>query len=306
MNALKELSMMIGMTEVKKQVDQIIQFHRVSKLRQQQGLKTTPQSNHMIFTGSPGTGKTTAARLIGKAFAEMGFLRGGDSANPPFVEIHRPDVTSKYAGEAEQTMVSKFKEARGGVLFIDEAYALIEPEGSNHKQGEKVIAVIVQLMEDMRDQVMVIAAGYTSEMEQFLNVNPGLRSRFANTIHFPNYRMPELLKIAKDLCEKNDYLATPNYLEALAKLLLTKISAPDFGNARTVRSLVEQSIRYHSVRMSTIFTPTREDLTSLLDVDIPGANKLNEKEQLLKTINELQQRLLEIELKDILTGKIGG
>lgn len=300
MDALKELASLTGMIEVKKQVDQIIQFHRVSKLREKQGLKSTPHSNHLVFTGAPGTGKSTAARLIGKAFARMGLLRGGNSEDIPFVEVHQSDIASMYAGEAEQTMVKKFKQARGGVLFIDEAYAFIDREDSRNNQGEKVITVVVQLMEDMRDEVMVIAAGYPPEMEQFLNINPGLRSRFANTVHFPNYRMPELLKIARDICQNSDYVASPSFLEALSKILLCKVSAPDFGNARTVRTLVEQAIKQHSVRVSELQFPSREDLTLLLDVDIPKASSIDEKEQLTQAIKEFQQRLLEIEIKEFL------
>jgi stage V sporulation protein K len=299
MDALRELASLTGMVEVKKQVDQIIQFHRISKMREKQGLKTTPHSNHLVFTGAPGTGKTTAARLIGNAFAKMGLLSGGNSKGTPFVEVHQSDIASKYAGEAEKTMVEKFEQARGGVLFIDEAYAFIDREDSSNNQGEKVITVVVQLMEDMRDEVMVIAAGYPSEMEQFLDVNPGLRSRFSNAVHFPNYRMPDLLKIAKDFCQNSDYVASPVYLEALSKILLSKIAAPDFGIARTVRSLVEQSIKQHSVRVSDFQTPSREDLTLLLDVDIPQATAINEKEHLIKQINDFQQRLLEIEIREL-------
>lgn len=300
MDALKELASLTGMLEVKKQVDQIIQFQRVSKMRAKQGLKTTPHSNHMIFTGSPGTGKTTAARLVGKAFAEMGLLRGADPDELPFVEVHQSDITHPHVGQAEKNMVSKFKQARGGVLFIDEAYAFKDSE-SSHKQGDKVITVVVQLMEDMLDEVMVIAAGYSSEMEQFLDVNPGLRSRFANVVHFPNYRMPELLKIAKGICEKSDYVTSAGYLQTLSKVLLSKISDHSFGNARTVRSLVEQSIKQHSVRISELQHPTREDLTLLLDVDIPLASNMSEKDLLVKAIGEFQQRLLEIELKEIIS-----
>lgn len=300
MKALKELASLTGMAEVKKQVDQIVQFQLVSKMRAKQGLKTKPHSNHMAFTGNPGTGKTTAARLIGKAFAEMGFLKGGGSDELPFIEVHQSDVASKYAGEAELTMVKKFEQARGGVLFIDEAYAFIDTD-SSHKQGDKVITVVVQMMEDMRDEVMVIAAGYPKEMEQFLGMNPGLRSRFANIVHFPNYRMPELIKIARDFCIQSDYVASQSFLEALSVALMDRMSHKDFGNARTVRSLVEQAIQKHAMRMSEIPNPARDDLTYLLAADVSLLEyQLDERDYLLKCISDFQQRLLEIELRSFI------
>jgi len=300
MKALKELASLTGMAEVKRQVDQIVQFQLVSKLRANQGLKTKPHSIHMAFTGNPGTGKTTAARLIGQAFAEMGFLKGGDRDELPFVEVHQSDIASKYAGEAEKTMVEKFKQARGGVLFIDEAYAFIDSE-SSHKQGNKVITVVVQMMEDMRDEVMVIAAGYPKEMEQFMGMNPGLRSRFANIVHFPNYRMPELINIAKEFCTQSDYVASKSFLEALSVALMERLSHKDFGNARTVRSLVEQAIQKHAMRMSEIQNPAREDLTNLLATDVSHIDyQLNERDYLLKCISDFQQRLLEVELRSFI------
>lgn len=305
--ALQKLGILPGMLEVKKQVEQIIQFHRVSKLRAQQGLKTQSQSLHMVFTGSPGTGKTTAARLVGEAFAVMGILKSQQkgSTKIPFIEIHHADVTSKFVGDAEKAIKKKFNEARGGVVFIDEAYAFIDG-GSNHKSDDKVVAAIVQLMEDLREEVMVIAAGYSAEMGKFLDSNPGLRSRFSNTVHFPDYSVPDMIRIAQTMLTDRDYRPDNEFLDILAKRLRSEKDKNGFGNARTVRNILEQSIRMQSVRVSQIPSPNREDLSLLtkLDIQIPEQEILSEKEILQKAMQQIQGRLFELELKELTAGKL--
>ncbi|MGM0776933.1 MAG: AAA family ATPase [Bacillota bacterium] len=305
--ALQKLGVLPGMLEVKKQVEQIIQFHRVSKLRAQQGLKTQKQSLHMVFTGSPGTGKTTAARLVGEAFAVMGILKSQQkgSTKIPFIEIHHADVTSKFVGDAEKAIKKKFNEARGGVVFIDEAYAFIDGD-SNHKSDDKVVAAIVQLMEDLREEVMVIAAGYSAEMGKFLDSNPGLRSRFSNTVHFPDYSVPDMIRIAQTMLSDRDYWPDNEFLDLLAKRLWSEKDKNGFGNARTVRNILEQSIRMQSVRVSQIPSPNREDLSLLtkLDIQIPEQEILSEKEILQKAMQQIQGRLFELELKELTAGKL--
>lgn len=305
--ALQQLGILPGMLEIKKQVEQIIQFHRVSKLRAQKGLKSQSQSLHMVFTGSPGTGKTTAARLVGEAFAVMGILKSPQKGNGkiPFIEIHHADVTSKFVGEAEKTIKKKFNEAKGGVVFIDEAYAFIDGE-SAHKSDDKVVAAIVQLMEDLREEVMVIAAGYSAEMGKFLDSNPGLRSRFSNTVHFPDYSVPDMIRIAQTMLSDRDYRPDNEFLDLLAKKLWSEKDKNGFGNARTVRNILEQSIRMQSVRVSQIPSPTREDLSFLtkLDIQIPEQEILSEKEILQKAMQQIQGRLFELELKELTAGKL--
>lgn len=302
--ALQQLGTLPGMLNIKLQVEQIIQFHRISKLRKQKGLKVVPQSLHMIFSGSPGTGKTTAARLVGEAFASMGILKSNDSDRKgvPFVEIHHADVTGSLVGEAEKNIKKKFNQARGGVLFIDEAYALLEGKNSNHKTGEKVIATIVHLMEDLRDEVMVIAAGYQKEMNKFLDFNPGLRSRFANTIEFPDYSVPDMVQIAQTMLKEREYLANQEYLSVLANQLWIEKDKKGFGNARTVRNIIEQSIRLHSVRVAQLPNPNRDDLMILTKKDIQtnGQKLLGEKEILTRALNQIQYRLFEIDLQEII------
>ena len=303
-NALKQLGALPGMLKVKEQVQQIIQFHRISKLRRQHGLKNQPQSNHMIFTGNPGTGKTTAARLIGEAFASLGILKSRYSSDIPFVEIHHADVTSSLVGEAERTIKKKFKEARGGVVFIDEAYAFIDGK-SNHKSDDKVIAAIVQLMEDMREEIMVIAAGYSKEMDQFLDSNPGLRSRFTNIVHFPDYSVPDMVMIAQNMLKEREYQANTEYMSLLANVLWSEKDKKGFGNARTVRNIIEKSIRMHSARVAELMVPSREDLMTLTEMDIlvNELERKTEKEILVKAMEQIQLRLLEYELQEIVSGK---
>lgn len=303
MKPLEKLGQLPGMIDVKKQVEQIIQFNRISKLRASQGLKTESQTLHLVFTGNPGTGKTTAARLIGEAFSSLGILKSNSNREGvPFIEVHHADVTSQFVGAAEKTILEKFKQARGGVLFIDEAYAFTAGK-TEHKSGEKVVAAIVQQMEDLREEVMVIAAGYSKEMNTFLDSNPGLRSRFPNTIAFPDYSVPDMVVIAQKMLKERDYFADNDYLRELANRLWVEKDKKGFGNARTVRNIVEQSIRMHSARVAYMDNPSRQDLMLLTVFDIEKVNEkaLTEKEILLKSLSQIQGRLLEIDLMELLT-----
>jgi len=288
------------MSSVKSQVEQMTQFARISKLRERNGLKAEPHSNHMVFTGNPGTGKTTAARLIGQAFAALGLLKAY-ADNPPFVEVHHADVESEFVGLAEKNIKEKFQEAKGGVLFIDEAYTFLGT--SAHKSSEKVVGAIVQMLEDMGDSVVVIVAGYPEEMEEFLDYNPGLRSRFSNVIHFPDYDTKDLIRIAEYMCSKRDYEMTNEFRERLSQQLKQEKLHPNFGNARTVRNLIEQAIKRQSVRVSCLSNPRRRDLILLTgeDIQLEKKNTPNEKMVLTKTLQRIQDRLQEIEFENLLT-----
>lgn len=296
---LDQLEALPGMANVKSQVEQMVQFARISKLRQQNGLKAEPHSNHMVFTGNPGTGKTTAARLIGKAFAALGLLKS-NAENPPFVEVHHADVESELVGVAEKNIKEKFKQARGGVLFIDEVYTFLGTAA--HKSSEKVVGVIVQMLEDMRDEVIVIVAGYPKEVEEFLDYNPGLRSRFSNVIHFPDYGVKDLVRIAEYLCNERDYKMTAEFRQRLGQQLSEERLLPSFGNARTVRNILEQAIKRQSVRVGHIGNPGRRDLVLLIGEDIQFTKKEihNEKMVLTQTLQKIQDRLQEIEFDDLL------
>lgn len=297
---LDQLGALPGMANIKSQVEQMTQFARISKLREQNGLKAELHSNHMVFTGNPGTGKTTAARLIGQAFAALGLLKS-NTDNPPFVEVHNADITSQYVGMGEQNIKQKFQEANGGVLFIDEAYTLLG--ASEAKTSEKIVGAIVQMLEDMRDNVIVIVAGYPKEMEEFLGYNPGLRSRFSNTIHFPDYEVKDLLSIADYLCNARDYSMTAEFRRQLGQQLKHEKLRPNFGNARTVRNLIEQAIKRQSVRVSRIANPNRRDLVLLKgeDAQFVKTEAPNEKLALTQAIQKIQDRLQEIEFENLLT-----
>lgn len=300
-DALNRLAAMPGMAEVKDQIEQMIQYRRIAELRKQNRLKTRPQSNHMVFTGNPGTGKTTAARLIGKAFIEIGLLKRSKE-EVPFVEVNQSMIAAPHVGESERAINAKFKEARGGVLFIDEAYSFIGK--SDHRTDAKVIAAMVQLIEDMRDEIVVIAAGYPKNMAEFLSFNPGLASRFPTTIHFPDYDVPELIRIAQQMLQEQEYQPAPDYLEALASALWIEKSRPGFGNARTVRNHVERSIRRQAIRVSQLPQPSRKDLATLTAQDLvvsPQGLAGSEREALNKIIRDAQGRLLELDLKAIIS-----
>lgn len=267
-------------------------------------LKSQPQSNHMVFTGNPGTGKTTAARLIGEAFTEIGLLKRSN-ANLPFVEISNSNIAHPHVGGSEKILAAKFREAKGGVVFIDEAYSLIGH--ADHNSDMKNIAAIVQYMEDMRDEVMVIAAGYPKDMAKFMAFNSGLASRFPTTIHFPDYAVPELVKIAQKMLLEQEYQAAPDYLEALASVMWTEKSRPNFGNARTVRNHVERSIRKQAVRVSRMPQPTRKDLALITAADLVYSVqdvKNSEKEMLQETIKAAQTRLFELDVQSLLKQQI--
>lgn len=298
--ALNRLAAMPGMAQVKDQIEQMVQFRRIAELRKQNRLKTRPQTNHMVFTGNPGTGKTTAARLIGEAFAELGLLkRQGEQV--PFVEISNSNIAHPHVGESEQIVGKKFKEAKGGVLFIDEAYSLIG-HGA-HKTDMKVVAAIVQYIEDLRDEVMVIAAGYPKDMAKFISFNPGLASRFPTTVHFPDYNVPDLVRIAQQMILDQEYQAAPDYLDALSSVMWIEKSKPNFGNARSVRNHVERSIRKQSIRVSQIPQPSRKDLATLIAADLvysPDDLHATEREALNQIITEAQGRLLQLDLLSIL------
>jgi stage V sporulation protein K len=284
--ALDQLAGYPGMAAVKSQVEQIIQFHKVAKLRSAHGLKTENLNNHMVFTGNPGTGKTTAARLIGQAFTAMELIKT-QLTKAPFVEIGHADVTSELFGRAEQNVTAKFNQAKGGVLFIDEAYAFI----GEHNANEKLMATIVQLMENMRDEVIVIAAGYPKEMEDFLNFNPGLRSRFSNIVHFPDYTAKELVQIAQHMADAKDYKLDKEYQERLAGRMELERRAPKFGNARTVRNLIEQSIKMQSVRISRIPQPTKADLQWIKAEDLPNKHSNQQIENALVDLLGLSEKM---------------
>lgn len=232
---LDELNELIGLKEVKGAVKGIVDYLQLQCKRKEMGLKNEDIAANMIFTGNPGTGKTTVARLFGRLFRELGILKKGQ-----LVEVTREDLVGEYIGQTSSKALEKIKEAYGGILFIDEAYTLAQ--GGENDFGKEALAVLIKEMEDNRDKLMVIMAGYSSEMENLLNLNPGLKSRIGFSIEFPDYTPEELLQIFKGYCRNNDYMLS----RAAEKVLMDKLQEmysqrdKSFGNARLARQFFEK------------------------------------------------------------------
>lgn len=261
--ALTELEQLIGLKSVKKLIYEIQAFVEIQKRRQQEKLVTDPLVLHMVFKGNPGTGKTTVARIIGKIFRAMGVLQKGH-----IIEVERADLVGEYIGHTAQKTRDQLKKATGGILFIDEAYSLAR--GGEKDFGKESIDCLCKFMEDNKDDIVLILAGYRYEMESFLNVNPGLHSRFPIHIDFPDYSIQELLEIARIILNKRQYRLSPMAEKELTKL----ITAPDLGNAdnlgnaRMVRNLIEKSIRRQAVRLVRKSMFSREDLMTIQPEDL--------------------------------------
>ncbi|MGB9904094.1 MAG: stage V sporulation protein K [Desulfotomaculales bacterium] len=259
---LGELDSLIGLREIKKLIREIYAYVEIQKRRQREKLLSEPQVWHMIFKGNPGTGKTTVARIIGRLFKEMGVLPKGH-----LVEVERADLVGEYIGHTAQKTREQLKRALGGVLFIDEAYSLAR--GGNRDFGKEAIDVLVKGMEDNKDNLVLILAGYREEMDWFIETNPGLRSRFPIHLSFPDYSTEELLAIADLMLAKRQYVLSPAAREEL-RLVLEKEAASHRhnGNARLVRNFIEKSIRQQALRLLDKREVTRQDLMTISREDI--------------------------------------
>ncbi|MFG3100922.1 right-handed parallel beta-helix repeat-containing protein [Streptomyces sp. NPDC048182] len=260
---LGELDALVGLDSVKREVRALTDMIEVGRRRQKAGLKAASVKRHLVFTGSPGTGKTTVARLYGEILAALGVLEKGH-----LVEVSRVDLVGEHIGSTAIRTQEAFQRARGGVLFIDEAYAL-SPEDAGRDFGKEAIDTLVKLMEDQRDAVVVIVAGYTAEMERFLSANPGVASRFSRTITFGDYGPGELLRIVEQQAEEHEYRLAPGAAEALAEYFTKLPKGPAFGNGRTARQTFEAMVERHASRVAQLPDPTTDDLTLLFAEDLP-------------------------------------
>ncbi|MFD9459917.1 right-handed parallel beta-helix repeat-containing protein [Streptomyces sp. NPDC060027] len=260
---LGELDTLVGLENVKREVRALTDMIEVGRRRQQAGLKAASARRHLVFTGSPGTGKTTVARLYGEILASLGVLEKGH-----LVEVSRVDLVGEHIGSTAIRTQEAFDRARGGVLFIDEAYAL-SPEDSGRDFGREAIDTLVKLMEDHREAVVVIVAGYTAEMERFLSVNPGVASRFSRTITFNDYLPDELLRIVEQQAEEHEYRLGPGAAEALLKYFTAIPKGAAFGNGRTARQTFEAMVERHAGRVAQLDEPSTDDLTLLYSEDLP-------------------------------------
>ena len=260
---IAELDGLIGLDSVKQEVRTMSNFIKVQLSRQQQGLKATLVSYHCVFTGNPGTGKTTVARILAGIYKELGVLKKGH-----LVETDRSGLVAEYVGQTAVKTNKVIDSALDGVLFIDEAYSLVT--GSSNDYGNEAIATLLKRMEDDRDRLIVILAGYGNEMKQFIDSNPGLQSRFNRYIHFPDYNADELLQIFARYAQKNDYDISTEAQEKLKSLLEDAVTHNDenFGNGRFVRNLFEKTLERQANRLSTIERPTLSQLKEILPEDI--------------------------------------
>jgi hypothetical protein len=262
-DVLGELDALVGLDSVKREVRALTDMIEVGRRRQQAGLKAASVKRHLVFTGSPGTGKTTVARLYGEILAALGVLERGH-----LVEVSRVDLVGEHIGSTAIRTQECFERARGGVLFIDEAYAL-SPEDGGRDFGREAIDTLVKLMEDHRESVVVIVAGYTAEMERFLSANPGVASRFSRTIRFGDYSPEELLRIVEQQAAEHEYRLGDGAAEALLKHFTVLPKGPGFGNGRTARQTFEAMLERHAGRVARIAEPDTDDLTVLVPGDLP-------------------------------------
>lgn len=246
---LSQLQSLIGLTAVKQSVQEIASIARVSLLQAKAGVKFPKITRHLVFTGDPGTGKTTVARLLGEIYKELSILSMGH-----FVEVGRVDLIAEYLGQTARKTESVVQSALGGVLFIDEAYSLV-PDGQTDMYGQEAISTLLKMMEDYRDDLVVIVAGYREDMQRFIGSNPGLKSRFSKSIHFENYSANELTDIFKVNCDQHDYLIPGETLENIANLFrLFDGRIGELGNGRFVRNVFDRCIAKQCVRLSMLST----------------------------------------------------
>ncbi len=268
-DSLKELEQLAGLREVKRTIAELTAFSLIQNRRNQMHLKTYPNALHMVFKGNPGTGKTTVARILSRIFLDLGILAKGH-----LVEVERADLVGEFIGHTAQKTREMIRKSMGGIMFVDEAYTL--SQGGEKDFGQEAIATIVKAMEDNRENLIVILAGYSLEMEQFIRSNPGLRSRFPIHINFGDYSSDELFQIALQLYQERDYELSNRCRWKLQQTLMefNRSKHPYSGNARFVRNLVEKSIRLQALRLVDRDNLLRKELITINENDLPDPESI--------------------------------
>ena len=261
---IKELQGLTGLASVKEDVMHLVNIIKVRRLRELKGLKRIDMSFHLVFTGNPGTGKTTIARILAKIYKQLGVVSRGH-----FIEVDRSGLVDHYSGGTALKTTEVINRAIGGILFIDEAYTLTHNKESGD-YGQEVVDTLLKRMEDDRDDFIVIVAGYTNEMHEFIESNPGLRSRFNKYIHFPDYSSSELMQIFRYMCKDTDYMLTESAASIAEQYLrgMTERKKDNFANARLVRNYFERCVDRQANRIVQDSNMTEEDLVTFVREDM--------------------------------------
>lgn len=265
---LEELNALVGLAKVKDKVQDLIIYQKVQQMRREQDLHSSKNTLHLAFTGNPGTGKTTVARIVGGIYKQIGLLSKGH-----FVEVSRTGLIAGYQGQTALKVRKVIEQARGGVLFIDEAYSITENDHSD-SYGRECLTELTKALEDYRDDLVVIVAGYTKPMQKFFESNPGLRSRFNTFIEFADYSPEELDAILASMCKNNDYTLDREAKEKIHAYFVQQTAEKDenFANGRLVRNIYDDLVMNQARRVITLTRPDREELSTIKAADfvLPG------------------------------------
>lgn len=264
---MAELNDLVGLEAVKRDVESLVNLAKVRRLRKDRGMKCPDMSFHLVFSGNPGTGKTTVARIVGRIYSALGLLSRGH-----LVEVDRSGLVAGYVGQTAIKTREVIEKALGGVLFIDEAYSLAPASDAGRDFGQEAIDTLLKAMEDHRDDFVVIVAGYASLMPRFIESNPGLKSRFSKYLTFEDYTGSQLYDIFLGRVRKNDYRLDAEAGEAVRERLTRLYEHRDgnFGNARDVRNLFEKIVSHQADRVAKLAEPSDDDLRTITAADLPA------------------------------------